>query len=139
MLGYDAHDGERVEQGVERLVEVQLDGGVVDDDGLVDHGQVGFGGAAVDDTVDGEGDVVGSEGLAVGELDVVADGERPGEAVLGALIRGGQVVLELEVDIGGDEGGLNERLVHMLAAAPTHERVEAGRRLRAGGHGEDDL
>ena len=139
VLGYDAHDGERVEQGVERLVEVQLDGGVVDDDGLVDHGEVGFGGTAVDDTVDGEGDVVGGEGLAVGELDVVADGERPGQAVLGALIGVGKVVLELEVDVGGDEGGLNERLVHMLAATPAHERVEAGRRLRAGGHGEDDL
>ena len=118
---------------------MQLNGGVVDDDGLVDHGEVGLGGGAVDDAVDGEGDVAGGEGLAVGELDVVADSERPGQAVLGALIGGGEVVLELEVDVGGDEGGLNERLVHMFAAAPAHERVEAGRRLRASGHGEDDL
>ena len=139
MLGHDAHDRERVEQGVEGLVEVQLNGGVVDDDGLVDHGEVGFGGGAVDDAVDGEGDVAGGEGLAVGELDVVADGERPGQAVLGALIGGGEVVLELEVEVGRDERRLDERLMHMLAAAPAYERVEAGGRFGAGGHGEDDL
>ena len=139
VLGHDAHDGERVEQGVEGLVEVQLNGGVVDDNGLIDHGEVGLGGSAVDDAVDGEGDVAGGEGLAVGELDVVADSERPGQAVLGALIGGGEVVLELEVEVGGDERRLNERLMHVLAAAPAHERVEAGGRLGAGGHGEGDL
>ena len=139
MLGHDAHDGERVEQGVERLVEVQLNGGIVDDDGLVDHGEVGLGGGAVDDAVDGEGDVAGGEGLAVGELDVVADGERPGQTVRGALIGGGEVVLELEVEVGGDERRLNEGLMHVLATAPAHERVETGRRFGAGGHGKDDL
>ena len=139
VLGHDAHDGKRVEQGVEWLVEAQLNGGVVDDNGLVDHGEVGLGGGAVDDAVDGEGHVAGGEGLAVGELDVVADGERPGQAVLGALIGGGEVVLELEVEVGGDERRLDERLMHVLAAAPAHKWVEAGGRLRAGGHGEDDL
>ena len=139
MRGADADVGQRVQQDVERTVEVQLHRVVAGRHGFVDHGQVGFGGRRGQDAVDGEGHVGGGQRLAVGEHGVLAKRERPGEAILAAGIAGGQVVGEAHVGVGDDERRLDERLVHVLTAAPRHERIEARRRLGAGGHGHDDL
>ena len=133
-VGHDADNGQRVQEGVERLVQANLAGLVVDGDGLVDHGQVALAGLVVGDAVDGVGDVMGRDRLAVGELRVRTDRERPGQAVVAARIRRCKVVLKTHVGLRGQKRGLDERLMHMLAAAPGDERVEAGVRLAAHRH-----
>ena len=139
VLGHDAHHSQRVQQRVERLLHVHDDGGVVGGHGLFHHGHVALGCFRVQDAVDGEGHIARRERGAVGELHVVADGERPGHAVFGRFVGRGEVVLEVEVRIGGDQRGLDQRLVNVLAAAPRHHRVEAGGRLGSGGHRDDNL
>ena len=139
VLGHDADDGKRVQKRVERLVEADFHRRVVRGHGLLHHGQVALGRLGVPDAVEGEGHVARRERLAVGELHVVADGERPRQAVGRRLVGRGQVVLEAQLGGGGDQRGLDERLVHVLAAAPRHQGVEAGRRLRSRRHGHDHL
>ena len=139
VLRHDAEHRERVEQRVMGLVEMEFDHRVAHGDGAVDHREVGLGHRAVDDGVHGEGDIARTQRFAVGEDDVVANGERPHEAVARAEVVGCKVVDEVEVLVGGDEGGLDERLVHVLAASPSDERVEAGGRFARGVHGDDDL
>ena len=138
-IRHDADDRQRVQQRVERLVQMDLAGLVVNGNGLVDHGQVALAGLVVGNAVDGIGHVMGGNRLAVGELGVGADGERPGQAVIAARISRCQVVLEAHVGLRGQKRGLDERLVHVLAAAPGNERVEAGIGLAAHRHGNGDL
>ena len=138
-IGHDADNRQRVQQRVERLVQMDLAGLVVDGDGLVDHGQVALAGLVVGHAVDGVGHVMGGNRLAIGELGIGADGERPGQAVVAARIGRCQVVLEAHVGLRGQKRGLDERLVHMLAATPGDERVEAGVGLAAHRHGNGNL
>ena len=77
--------------------------------------------------------------MAVRESGVVANAERPGHSIGGAFVRRRKVAHEGKVAIGGDERRLNERLVHMLAAAPRHQRVETRSRFGACRHRHDDL
>ena len=139
VLGDDAHHGKGVEQRVAGLVEVYLNRRVVRSLGRAHHREVGLGVGRGHDGVDGKGDVGGAQGLAVGEARVIAGSERPGETVVGDLVGGGEVIDEVHVLVGDDERRLDERLVHVLAAAPVDAGVEAGGRLVAGAHGHDDL
>ena len=136
---HDAHHGERVQQRIVRALHGDLAGYGVNGPRLVHHGQIRFGRFAVHDSVDGEGHVLGRERHAVGEHHALADMERPGEAVLGAAVIGGEIVHEGEVVVRGDERRLDERLVHVLAGPPPHERIEAGGRFRGGRHGDYHL
>ena len=138
-IRHDADNRQRVQQRVERLVQMDLAGLVVDGDSLVDHGQVALAGLVVGNAVDGVGHVMGGNRLAVGELGVGADGERPGQAIVAAGISRCKVVLEAHVGLRGQKRGLDERLVHVLAAAPGNERVEAGIGLAAHRHGNGNL
>ena len=138
-IRYDADNRQRVQQRVERLVQVDLAGLVIDGDGVVDHGQVALAGLVVGNAVDGVGHVMGGNRLAVGELRVGADGERPGQAVVAASIGRCQVVFEAHIGLRGQKRGLDERLVHVLAAAPGNERVEARFGLAAHRHGNGNL
>ena len=117
-----------------RAREPQLDGTVVQCDRGVHHGEVGLGCIAVGDAIDREGHVLRRAGLAVGEHGVVAYRERPHEAVVAAEEFGGQVAGDVHGVIGYHERGLDERLVHVLAAAPRDERIETGRRLALRAH-----
>ena len=139
MLGHDAHDGERVEQRVEGLVEHDVDVRRARGGGLVDVAQVELGALEGLDAVDGEGDVLRREGLPVREPCVVADVKRPGQAIGAARIGRREVVFKVEVGVGGHERGLQQRLVHVLAGPPPHERIEAGGRFRGGRHGDYHL
>ena len=138
-IRHDADNRQRVQQRVERLVQMDLAGLVVDGAGLVDHGQVALAGLVVGNAVDGICHVTSGNRLAVGELGIGADGERPGQAVVAASVGRCQVVLEAHVGLRGQKRGLDERLVHMLAATPGDERVEAGGGLAAHRHGNGNL
>ena len=138
-IRHDADNRQRVQQRVERLVQADLAGLVVDGDGLVDHGQVALAGLIVGNAVDGVGHVVGGNRLAVGEFGIGANGERPGQAIVAARVRRCKVVLEAHVGLRGQKRGLDQRLMHVLAATPGDERVEAGVRLAAHGHGNGHL
>ena len=138
-IRHDADNRQRVQQRVERFVQMDLAGLVVDGDGLVDHGQVALAGLVVGNAVDGICHVTSGNRLAIGELGIGADGERPGQAVVAARIGRCQVVLEAHVGLRGQKRGLDERLVHMLAATPGDERVESGVGLAAHRHGNGNL
>ena len=138
-IRHDADNRQRVQQRIERLVQVDLAGLVIDGDGLVDHGQVALAGLVVRHAVDGVGHVMSGNRLAVGELGIGANGERPGQTVVAARIGRCQVVLEAHVGLRGQKRGLDKRLVHMLAAAPGNERIETGSRLAAHRHGNGNL
>ena len=138
-LGHDAQHGQGVEQGVVGLGHLQHKRVVVLRHGLLDHREVCLGVGGADDGVDGEGGVARGEGRAVREDHVLAQGEGPGHAVARADVVCGEVRDKLEVLVCGDEGRLDEGLVHMLTATPGDAGVEAGRRLRAGAHGDDNL
>ena len=138
-IRHDADDRQRVQQRVERLVQMDLASLVVNGDGLVDHGQVALAGLVVGHAVDGVGHVMSGNRLAVGERGVGTDGERPGQAIVAARVSRCQVVLEAHVGLRGQKRGLDERLVHMLAAAPGNERIETGSRLAAHRHGNGNL
>lgn len=75
----------------------------------------------------------------VGELDIVANQKRPSQTIIAASVLLSQVVDEIEVLIGGDECGLDKGLVHMFAAAPRIEGVEACFRLAAGVYCDNHL
>ena len=139
MGGADAHRGKRVHKDVEGMHHADLDRLVVERHGLGHHGQIDLGRRGVFDAVDGEGHVFGGQRLAVGELDVGADLERPHHAVLAAFVGRCQVVMQAHVGVGLDQRRLDERLVHVLAAAPCDERVEARLGLGVRGHGHDHL
>ena len=138
-IRHDADNRQRVQQRVERLVQMNLTGLVIDGDGLVDHGQVALAGLVVGNAVDGIRHIMGGNRLAVGELGVGADGERPGQAIVAARVRRCKVVLEAHVGLRGQKRGLDKRLVHMLAAAPGDERVESSVGLAARRHGNGNL
>ena len=137
--GHDAHHGERVQKRVIGTLHGDLAGYGIGGAGRLNHGQVGLSRFPIHDTVDGEGHVLGRERHAVGEHHVIPDMERPGEAVLGAAVIGGEIVHELQIVVGDDESRLDERLVHVLAGSPPHERIEAGGRFRGGRHGDYHL
>ena len=136
---HNAHHGQGVQQGVVRANQGKLAGHPVDGPSLAHAGQIGLGRFPVHDAVDGKGHVLGRQRHAVGEGHIVADDEGPGEAILGTAVVHGQVVHEVQVVVRGDESGLDERLVHVLAGAPAQKRVESRRRLRGRGHGHDHL
>ena len=138
-IRHDADNRQRVQQRVERLVQMNLASLVVNGDSLVDHGQVALAGLVVGNAVDGVGHVMGGNRLAVGELGVGADGERPGQAIVAARIGRCQIVLEAHVGLRGQKRGLDERLMHMLATAPGNERIETGIRFAAHRHGNGHL
>ena len=138
-IRHDADDRQRVQQRVERLVQVDLAGLVINGDGVVNHGQIALAGLVVGHAVDGVGHIMGGNRLAVGELGVGADGERPGQAVVAASIGRCQIVLEAHVGLRGQKRGLDKRLMHMLAAAPGNERIETSSRLAAHRHGNGNL
>ena len=50
-----------------------------------------------------------------------------------------QIADDRKVVGSGDERGLNEGRMYMLAATPGHKRVKARGRLARGVHGNDDL
>ena len=75
----------------------------------------------------------------VGELDIVANQKRPSQAIVATSVLLSQVVDEIEVLIGGDERGLDKGLVHMFAATPRIEWIEACFRLAAGIYGDNHL
>ena len=139
MLGHDAKHREGVEQRVVGLVEMELHRGVARGHSLVDHRKVRFGSVARDDRVDREGNVIRCKELAIGEVRIGADGKRPSQTILGAAILGRKVVDELKILVRGNKRGLDEWLVHMLAAAPRNKRVKAGRGLAARVHGNNHL
>ena len=139
MLGHDAHDGKRVQKRVIRLRHGNFHMRVVGRRSLFDHGKVGLGRLGFDDAVNSERYVGCGQRLSVGELCVVANGEIPGHSIVCAVIFRSKVVDELEIGVRGDEGGLDQGLMHMLAAAPRHEGVEAGGRFAVHVHGNDDL
>ncbi len=139
VLRHDAQDGERVEERVVGLVVVKLHHRVAHGHRAVYHGEVGLGRRALYDAVHGEGDIAGGEGLAIGKDDVVADGERPHQPIGGTQVLGGEIVRELKVLVRGDERGLDERHVNVLAAAPRDKRVEPRGGLARRVHGDDDL
>ena len=138
-IGNDADNGKCVQERVERLVQMDLARFVVDGDGLVHHGQVTFAGLAVRNAVDRVGHIMRRERLAVGELRVRTNSERPGEAVVAAGVRRREVVFEAHVGRRSQKRGLDKRLMNMLAAAPGDERVEASGGLAAHGHGDRNL
>ena len=107
--------------------------------GLAHHREVGLGSLSLNDAIDGEGDVRCGKRIAIGELHVVANGERPGETIIRAEIIGRKVVLELQVLVGRNKRRLNKGLMDMLAATPRAQRVETSGGLAAGIHGNDNL
>ena len=112
---------------------------VVYGDRLVHHSQIALAGLAVRNAVDRVGHIMRRERLAVGELRVRANGERPREAIVAAGIRRREVVFEAHIGRRGQKRGLDKRLMHMLAAAPGDERVEASGGFAAHGHGDRNL
>ena len=139
VLGHDAHDGKGVQKRVVGLGELDDQRGVVGRGGVLDHGEVGLRVLRAADRVQREGGVGGAHGLAVGELGVVAQLEGPGELIVGALVGRREVALETHLLGRVDEGGLDEGLVDVLAAAPGHARVEAGVGLVGRAHGDGHL
>ncbi len=136
---HDAHHGQSVQKRVVGPLHGDLAGHRIESPSLGHHGQVGLSRRPLGDAVDGEGHVLGRKRHPVGEDRVVANGESPGETILRAVVGHGQIVHEGKIVVGGDKGGLDEGLVHMLAGAPAHERIEPGRRLRGGRHSHDHL
>ena len=139
VLGHDAHDGKGVQKGVVGLGELYDQRGVVGGGGVLDHGEIGLRVLRAADRVQREGGVGGAHELAVGELGVIAKLERPGELVVRALVGRREVALEAHVLGRVDEGGLDEGLMDVLAAAPGHARVEAGVGLVGRAHGDGHL
>ena len=134
-IGNDADNGQRVQEGVEGLVQMDFARFIVYGDRLVHHSQIALAGLAVRNAVDRVGHIMRRKRLAVGELRVRANGERPREAVVTAEIRRREVVFEAHIGRRGQKRGLDKRLMHMLAAAPGDEWVEASGGLAAHGHG----
>ena len=91
---------------------------VISRHGLFDHGKVGLGRLGFDNAVDGERHIRCAQRLSVGELRVVTNSEIPGHSIVCAVILRGKIVDELEIGIRGDEGGLDQGLMHVFAAAP---------------------
>ena len=76
-----------------------------------------------------KGHIRRGEGLAVGELHVIPDGDRPGQAILADLHVSGQVIANAHIRIGDHQRALDQRLMHMLARTPAIRRVKAGCRF----------
>ena len=131
VLRHDADGGQGVEEDGGRLREGDDHGGLV-------HGLGGDHVAQVHGPLGGlgrlqrKGDVLGGDLLPVGEVGVVAQGEGPGQAVLGEGVVRGQVVFKVEV-----RGVAHERALHdgRIAVAPALGGVE---RLGFGADGDDD-
>ncbi len=138
-IRHDADDRQRVQQRVEGFFQLDAARLVVDGDGAAHVRQVALTRLADFDAVYGVGHIAGGKGGAVGETRVGADGECPGQAIITAGIRRCQVVLEPHVGGGAQERGLDKRLMHMFAATPADERVEARGRFAGDGHAHDDL
>ena len=132
----DADNGQRVQERIERLVQMDFARFIVYGDRLVHHGQIALAGLAVRNAVDRVGHIMRRERLAVGELRVRANGERPREAVVTTGVCRREVVFEAHVGRRGQKRGLDKRLMNMLAAAPGDERVETSSRLAARRHGD---
>ena len=137
VLGHDADDGHGVGPDGEGFCHVENHSGVVHRLGVVQHGEVVDRAGCLDGVV-GEGHILGSQGFTVGELHIIPDGDRPGQAVLAGLAGGGQVIADGQVGIGHREGALDQRLMDVLSRAPAEGRVKARFRLGIGVHGNDD-
>ena len=139
VLGHDTQNGERVEKHVEGLGELDLNRGVVECSSVFDHGQIGLGARRGANRVDGKRHVSRGQGLAVREHHVVAECERPGKPVFRTEPLRGKVARDLHVGVGCDQRGLNQGLVHVLAAPPRVDGTEALSRLALVCHGDNDL
>ena len=126
MLGNDTDNGQGIKECVERLIQFDLNCEVIGSASLFDHREVALRGLGIQNAVKSEGDIFGGKGLAVGELDIVTNDERPDQAILRALVVGGEIVLEAHVDRRGQKSGLDKRFMHVLAATPRNKGVEAG-------------
>ena len=137
VLGQDAGVVRQVRrQRAERPRQVELDGRRIDGLDVLDRREVASpsGGkiGLQDDVVEGEQDVVGGKCSAVAPLDVVAQVERPAQAVGGGLPARGQVRRRSEVLAGfgqaGEEHAVDEeRLDERIGMPRIHHRVGADR------------
>ena len=139
VLGNDAQHGQGIEKRVERFVQAKNDRVLVWALDRIDHREIGLGVLRGLDGCHGKGNVGGAHRLPVGEVRIVAQGKRPAQAVVRALVGRREVANELHVRVGTDKRGLDERLVDVFAAAPGHAGVEAGVRLARGAHGDGHL
>ena len=106
---------------------------------MVDHRKVGFGSRLGHDLVDGERHIGSGQRRSICELHVVTDLERPLKPIVGNAVVRRQIIMEIEFGVGRYERRLNQRLMHMLAASPVDNRVEARLWLRFRGKRDDDL
>ena len=139
LFGDDAHHGDGVENGVIRLVQVKFHGGVIHGHGFVHHGEIRRSAFGIFQFIEGKGHIRGGEGVAVGEFHIVADGKGPGETVGTGFVIGGEVVDEVHLHIGGDEGALDQGFVNVFPGAPAENGVEAGGGFRGRGHGHHHI
>ena len=115
VLGKDRNvaAGEQLE-GRHGILEGDLDGGVVDNGGRLEHRMVIHVMAVasrppvVREVLEGEGHVVGGERGAVVPPDVLAQGDRPGTEVLGRLGAGGQPGLGFEAALRPEESVVHQ-------------------------------
>ena len=129
MLRQNAHDRHGVRPDGKCLIHVELHGRVVDGLGRIQHGEIAHR-ALLLNRVISKCNVGRGQRLAVGELDVVSDGDRPSQAVLRHGIAGREIVADGQIGICDRERALNERLVNVFARAPTVSRVKTGSRFR---------